>query len=240
MSCYAPPHGSDVFTHGMAGGSVTDWTCAIRITPERYMGTQANNAEGYKNSSAVTRRQIQRRSPDRMVGMIDDNVHMQNNILLISKLRDLKKDFEFMPQRRPTGLGWKQRDPLPESENKIHLQIPAGKDAPKELIRQTHAGIGKNNSIQLLWLSINGVCDWQNWRLMPGFFLLKQNYRMTKLIPPQNSRAAYGLAMLAFGVLHFKSAHDAAMLASLPSYLPGDGSVWIYVTGSFYAGRSPS
>lgn len=30
-------------------------------------------------------------------GMIDDNVHMQNSIQFISKLQDLKKDFEFMP-----------------------------------------------------------------------------------------------------------------------------------------------
>ncbi len=57
---------------------------------------------------------------------------------------------------------------------------------------------------------------------------------MTKLIPSRLAEAAYGLVMLAFGVLHFKSAHDAAMLKSLPSYLPGDGSVWIYVTGSAF------
>ena len=57
---------------------------------------------------------------------------------------------------------------------------------------------------------------------------------MTKLIPSRLAKAAYGLVMLAFGVLHFKSAHDAAMLKSLPSYLPGDGSVWIYVTGSAF------
>jgi dipeptidyl-peptidase-4 len=29
-------------------------------------------------------------------GIIDDNVHIQNSIEFISKLQDLKKDFEFM------------------------------------------------------------------------------------------------------------------------------------------------
>ena len=31
-----------------------------------------------------------------MHGIIDENVHMQNSIQLISKLQDLKKDFEMM------------------------------------------------------------------------------------------------------------------------------------------------
>jgi dipeptidyl-peptidase 4 len=29
-------------------------------------------------------------------GVIDDNVHLQNSLQLISKLQDAKKDFEFM------------------------------------------------------------------------------------------------------------------------------------------------
>jgi len=35
-----------------------------------------------------------------------------------------------------------------------------------------------------------------------------------------------------FALLHFKSGHDAMFRASVPSYFPGDASIWIYITGA--------
>ena len=96
MSCYALTYGADVFTHGMAGGSVVDWRLYDTHYTERYMGTPANNAEGYKSSSALTWADKYKGMLQIAHGMIDDNVHIQNSIQLISKLQDLKKDFEFM------------------------------------------------------------------------------------------------------------------------------------------------
>lgn len=96
MTCYALTYGSDVFTHGMAGGSVTDWTLYDSHYTERYMGTQANDAEGYKNSSVLTYTDKYKGMLQIVHGVIDDNVHMQNSLQLISKLEDAKKDFEFM------------------------------------------------------------------------------------------------------------------------------------------------
>jgi len=97
MTCYALTYGSDVFTHGMAGGSVTDWTLYDSHYTERFMGTPANNPEGYKSSNVMTHADKYKGMIQIVHGMIDDNVHMQNSIQFISKLQDLKKDFEFMP-----------------------------------------------------------------------------------------------------------------------------------------------
>ena len=97
MTCYALTYGSDVFKYGMAGGSVTDWTLYDTHYTERYMGTPANNPDGYKSSSVLTHADKYKGMLQLVHGMIDDNVHIQNSIQFISKLQDLKKDFEFMP-----------------------------------------------------------------------------------------------------------------------------------------------
>ena len=96
MSCYALTYGSDVFTHGMAGGSVTDWTLYDTHYTERYMGTPTDNADGYKSSSVLNYIDRYKGVLQIVHGVIDDNVHMQNSVQLISKLQDAKKDFEFM------------------------------------------------------------------------------------------------------------------------------------------------
>lgn len=96
MSCYALTFGSDVFTHGMAGGSVTDWTLYDSHYTERFMGTPANNAEGYKSSSVLTHVNKLKGMLQIVHGEIDENVHLQNSLQLISKLQDAKKDFELM------------------------------------------------------------------------------------------------------------------------------------------------
>jgi dipeptidyl-peptidase-4 len=97
MSCYALTYGANVFTHAMAGGSVTDWSLYDSHYTERYMGTPEDNAEGYKKSSVMTYADLYKGKLQIVHGIADENVHMQNSIQLISKLQDLKKDFEFMP-----------------------------------------------------------------------------------------------------------------------------------------------
>jgi len=105
MSCYAMTYGADVFTHAMAGGSVTDWTLYDSHYTERFMGTPADNAEGYKTSSVFTHLNKYKGNMQIVHGVIDENVHMQNSLQLISKLQDAKKDFELMVY--PTGRhGW--------------------------------------------------------------------------------------------------------------------------------------
>lgn len=96
LSCYALTYGADVFTHGMAGGSVVDWTLYDTHYTERYMGTPADNAEGYKTSSVLNYADKYKGMLQIVHGNIDDNVHLQNSIQFTSKLQDLKKDFEMM------------------------------------------------------------------------------------------------------------------------------------------------
>lgn len=96
MSSYALTYGADVFTHGMAGGIVTDWSLYDSHYTERYMGTPQNNAEGYKKSSVLSYIDQYKGMLQIVHGTSDDNVHMQNSIQLISALQDKKKNFEFM------------------------------------------------------------------------------------------------------------------------------------------------
>ncbi len=105
MSCYALTHNADVFTHGMAGGSVVDWRLYDTHYTERYMGTPADNPDGYKTSSVLNYTDNYKGMLQIVHGVIDDNVHLANSLQLISKLEDAKKDFEFMLY--PTGRhGW--------------------------------------------------------------------------------------------------------------------------------------
>ncbi|MBK7375706.1 MAG: S9 family peptidase [Chitinophagaceae bacterium] len=136
MSCYALTYASDVFTHGMAGGSVTDWTLYDSHYTERFMGTQANNAEGYKNSSVLTHADKYKGVLQIVHGMIDDNVHMQNSIQFISKLQDLKKDFEFMPYSGGRhGWGGNKGVHFQNLKTKFIYKYLLEKEAPKEMIR---------------------------------------------------------------------------------------------------------
>lgn len=95
MSCYALTYGADVFTHAMAGGSVVDWSLYDTHYTERYMGTPKNNPDGYKSSSVLTYVDRFKGVLQLVHGTMDDNVHMQNSIQLISALEDKGKDFEL-------------------------------------------------------------------------------------------------------------------------------------------------
>jgi dipeptidyl-peptidase-4 len=136
MSCYALTYGSDVFTHGMAGGSVTDWTFYDSHYTERYMGTPANNADGYKASSALNHIDKYKGMLQIVHGVIDDNVHMQNSLRLIDKLQDAKKDFEFMiyPGGRH-GWGGNKGLHFQNLKTKFIYKYLLEKEVPKTMLR---------------------------------------------------------------------------------------------------------
>ncbi len=136
MTCYALTYGSDVFTHGMAGGSVTDWTLYDSHYTERFMGTPANNPEGYKTSSVLTYADKYKGMLQIVHGMIDDNVHIQNSIQLISKLQDLKKDFEFMPYSGGRhGWGGNKGLHFQNMKTKFIYKYLLEKDVPKQMLK---------------------------------------------------------------------------------------------------------
>ena len=96
MTCLALTKGADYWTHGFAGSSVTDYRLYDNIYTERYMDTPQENPEGYKDGSTLTYVKNYRGKLFMTHGDMDDNVHMQNSIYLISKLQDEGKSFEFM------------------------------------------------------------------------------------------------------------------------------------------------
>jgi dipeptidyl-peptidase 4 len=95
MTCLALTKGADYWTHGFAGSSVTDWRLYDDIYTERYMDTPKDNPEGYKEGSVITFVKNYKGSLYFDHGDMDDNVHFQNSIWLISKMEDEGKIFRF-------------------------------------------------------------------------------------------------------------------------------------------------
>jgi dipeptidyl-peptidase-4 len=96
MTCLALTKGADFWTHGFAGSSVTDWKLYDDVYTERYMDTPHDNPDGYKDGSVLTFANNLKGKLYLTHGDMDDNVHMQNSIYLISKLEDEGKQFQFM------------------------------------------------------------------------------------------------------------------------------------------------
>lgn len=95
-TCMAMTLGADYWTHGIADYSVTDWRLYDNVYTERFMDTPEDNPEGYRNGSALTHAANLKGKLLIRHGDMDDNVHMQNSIWLITTLQDLTKPFEYM------------------------------------------------------------------------------------------------------------------------------------------------
>jgi dipeptidyl-peptidase-4 len=110
LTCYALASAPEVFTHGVAGGSVIDWLLYDAPYTERYMDTPAENPEGYKSASVLTHAENLQGTLLLSHGLRDENVHAQNTFQLVSRLEDLGKDFELLlyPESRHGYRGKKQ------------------------------------------------------------------------------------------------------------------------------------
>ncbi|MGI8498377.1 MAG: DPP IV N-terminal domain-containing protein [Gemmatimonadaceae bacterium] len=85
----------DLFPVGVANSAVTDWRLYDSIYTERYMGLLADNLAGYKESSAIE-------NAGKLTGhlllihsMLDDNVHPQNTMQLLTALTAAGKDVDL-------------------------------------------------------------------------------------------------------------------------------------------------
>lgn len=96
VTCMAMLAGADYWTHGIADYSVTDWRLYDNVYTERYMDTPESNPEGYEKGSAITYAASLKGKLLIRHGDMDDNVHMQNTIWLVTTLQDLNKPFEMM------------------------------------------------------------------------------------------------------------------------------------------------
>lgn len=109
MTCMALTYGADVFPYGIANSSVTDWQFYDSHYTERFMDAPKDNPDGYKATSVMTYANQYKGLLRIVHGTSDDNVHMQNSLVLINKLEDQKKHFEFMayPGERHGFMGAK-------------------------------------------------------------------------------------------------------------------------------------
>ncbi len=96
ITAYALMTAPEVFTHGIAGGSVTDWELYDAVYTERYMDAPQDNPEGYKAASVLTHAGGLQGRLLLTHGLCDENVHVQQTFQLVSVLQDAGKPFELM------------------------------------------------------------------------------------------------------------------------------------------------
>ncbi len=136
MTCMALTAGAEYFTHGLAGGSVTDWSLYDTHYTERFMDTPKENPEGYKTSSIMSHTNQYKGLLRIYHGTMDDNVHMQNSLQLVKKLQEAKKHFEFMlyPGGRH-GWGGPQQAHSTNENNLFIYKNLLNKEVPKSLLK---------------------------------------------------------------------------------------------------------
>ena len=105
---------SDRFRAGVSVAPVTDWRNYDSIYTERYMGTPAENPDGYRDDSEVN-------SAEKLHGRLllahgtgDDNVHIANSIQFIQRLIDagIPYDFQVYPRKTHSIAGPEARTHL--------------------------------------------------------------------------------------------------------------------------------
>ncbi|HEY7894399.1 MAG TPA: S9 family peptidase [Gemmatimonadaceae bacterium] len=82
----------DLFTVGVANSPVTDWRLYDSIYTERYMGLLGENEAGYDSSSAVLHASKLTGHLLLIHSMMDDNVHPQNTMQLLTAVTAAGKD----------------------------------------------------------------------------------------------------------------------------------------------------
>ena len=95
FTAYAMTH-TDRIAAGIAGAPVTDWRHYDTIYTERFMGTPADNPDGYRKSSVTEAAAALRGRLLLVHGMLDDNVHPENTLELVHRLQQSEKQFELM------------------------------------------------------------------------------------------------------------------------------------------------
>ncbi|MBP7273958.1 MAG: DPP IV N-terminal domain-containing protein [Saprospiraceae bacterium] len=93
--------GNDVFKSAISVAPVTNWKWYDTVYTERYMQTEQENPDGYKNNSPLYFADRLKGNFLLLHGVADDNVHFQNTIELTNALIDANKQFDtyFYPNR---------------------------------------------------------------------------------------------------------------------------------------------
>ncbi len=107
----------DVFRVGVAGAPVTDWDGYDTHYTERYMGTPAENPDGYRHGSALTHAGELRGKLLLIHGMVDENVHFRHSARLLTALQNIGRstDLLILPSERHMPRGEAARQLLEQS-----------------------------------------------------------------------------------------------------------------------------
>ncbi len=111
MTAMALVKAPGVFKVGIAGAPVTSWDGYDTAYTERYMGTPAENPQGYRASSVMTYAEQLQGNLLMVHGMIDENVHFRHSARLMQALTDAGKPFDVLlyPNERHTPRWEKDR-----------------------------------------------------------------------------------------------------------------------------------
>jgi len=85
----------DLFPVGVANSAVGDWRLYDTIYTERYMGLLNDNAKGYVESAPIEQAAKMRGNLLLIHSMMDDNVHPQNTMQLLTALTNAGRDAEL-------------------------------------------------------------------------------------------------------------------------------------------------
>lgn len=86
----------DVFSMAIAVAPVTSWRFYDTIYTERYMLTPQENPSGYDDNSPISHVNNLKGNFLLVHGSADDNVHVQNTTVLVEKLVQANKQFEWL------------------------------------------------------------------------------------------------------------------------------------------------
>lgn len=129
----------DLFGTGVAVSPVTAWDGYDTAYSERYLGTPESNADGYRQSSLVTRAGELGGRLLLIHGAIDENVHLRHSIRLLAALQEAGRDMELvvLPHdrhhvRSRHGLLTRDRRTVAHLLAGLGLPLPAAADGSAE------------------------------------------------------------------------------------------------------------
>jgi len=106
----------EIFKAGVVGAPVTDWAGYDTHYTERYMGTPADNPDGYLTASVLPAASKLARPVLLIHGMADENVHFRHTARLVNALNTAQRPYELLPfpEERHLPRGARDREYLEE------------------------------------------------------------------------------------------------------------------------------
>jgi dipeptidyl-peptidase-4 len=86
----------DVFKVAVAGAPVTHWDGYDTAYTERYMGTPAENPQGYADGSVMAYVDTLRGKLLLVHGLLDENVHFRHTARLMNALNRARKPYDLL------------------------------------------------------------------------------------------------------------------------------------------------